>query len=386
MTLRDDRKLAAKQLPIVSPILRRLHQQRDGENLLPFYAWCGGSSHSKILLLLYPTFLRIVITSCNMMNIDTVQGDNHWYIHDVPKAASCAKGEPSAFESGLLEHLQALSTPAVFIDSVRGMYDYSTVKVHLITCVPNACAGARAEKHGLLRLRRIVQDLNLGLSSKARSDEGFQLEICTASLGNLSAKWLNRFHDCALGAESIGVDNEDPDVPNIKLIYPTVADVKNSHPKAKEAASNIGCHIRPWNKAPEAIKNIFHHYQSKDSGWLFHQKLILAYNRKDTTTPPYYVYVGSANLSASAWGTLEQDKSKSANDEACKLKLKGTNFECGVVVPGHLIDGLLEKGTKNWLDGIVPYVQTTEKYDLKKDRPWNDPRWNKDYQENWKGV
>ena len=60
-----------------------------------------------------------------------------------------------------------------------------------------------------------------------------------------------------------------------------------------------------------------------------------------------------------------------------------SNFECGVVVPGQLIDSLLEPGTKSWQDGIIPYVQTARKYDLPKDRPWNDPRWVAGYQEDW---
>jgi hypothetical protein len=80
--------------------------------------------------------------------------------------------------------------------------------------------------------------------------------------------------------------------------------------------------------------------------------------------------MGSANLSQSAWGALEQDKR--ANEATCNTKLvKLSNFECGVVIPGHLIKDLLEPGTENWQSGIVPYVQTAKRYDLPKDRPWN---------------
>jgi len=80
--------------------------------------------------------------------------------------------------------------------------------------------------------------------------------------------------------------------------------------------------------------------------------------------------VGSANLSQSAWGALEQDKK--GNEATCNTKLvKLNNFECGVVVPGHLIEGLLEPGTESWQSGIVPYVQTGKRYNLPKDRPWN---------------
>jgi hypothetical protein len=41
------------------------------------------------------------------------------------------------------------------------------------------------------------------------------------------------------------------------------------------------------------------------------------------------------------------------------------------VIPGQLVESLLEPGTESWQSGIVPYVQTGKRYDLPKDRPWN---------------
>lgn len=380
-------KLSNKQLQNLTPSLRQINIEQYGKNFHAFYAWSPGSSHSKILVLMYPTFLRLVITSCNMMDIDTVLGDNHWYIHDLPKLAGASQkaGATSGFETDFLAHLQALGVPGEFIGSIRGKYDYSTVKVHLVTSVPGTCAGPKAEQHGLLRLRRVVQDLDLQLPKKESKGE-LRLELCAASIGNLSTKWLGGFSDCALGMKTLEIADANCDlpVPDMKLFYPTVGDVRSANASSQQAASNIGCHTRPWDKAPDKIKHIFHHYESKDTGRLFHQKLIMAYNpkAKDTTAPPYYVYLGSANLSQSAWGALEPDKK--GNGATCNVKLvKTSNFECGVVVPGHLVEGLLAPGT-SWQD-IVPYVQTAKKYDLVEDRPWNDPRWVKDRREDSEG-
>lgn len=329
----------------------------------------------------------------------------------------------SNFEADLLAHLEALNTPSPFIKSIKGLYDYSEVRVHLVTSIPRVCAGVKAEKHGLLRLRRVVQDLNMksvdnesegyetqslegaGASEDDERDDDLDapqsttkpetlrsspgqrvlgnahqesvydkgelsLEICTASIGDITAKWLDCFNSCALGRVTIQVAGEDCDVPDLKLFFPSTGDVEGAHQSAQAGASNIGCHIRPWDRAPNAIKKLFHHYVSKDNGRLFHQKLIIVYNPRDTTALPNYVYVGSANLSQSAWGALDHDR---RGDEAtCNAKLvKCINFECGVVVPGNLIEGLLEPGTKGWLDGIVPYVQSAKQYDLHKDKPWN---------------
>lgn len=143
-------------------------------------------------------------------------------------------------------------------------------------------------------MRRVVQDLNLSLPEK-KSEGNLRLEVCTASVGNLSAKWLDGFYDCALGNESISATRDTYTVPDILLFYPTTGDVKGAHESAQEAASNIGCHIRPWDDAPQAVKRIFRHYKSKDEGRLFHQKLILCFNPHDdaVSQPPYYVYLGS---------------------------------------------------------------------------------------------
>jgi len=229
-------KLPNKQLQSIVPTLRQLYNKQYGKNYHAFYAWSPGSSHSKILVLVYPDFLRLVITSCNMMDIDTFLGDNHWYIHDMPKLPS--KATLSSFETDFLAHLQALGTPDEFLDTIHGMYDYSKVKVHLVTSVPGVCSGIKAEKHGLLRLRRVVQDLDLSLEDKDSKE--LTLEICAASIGKLNAKWLNGFYDCALGKEKIQIAGEDRSVPDLKLFYPSVGDVKKADASAQDAASNIG--------------------------------------------------------------------------------------------------------------------------------------------------
>ncbi|KAI0205913.1 tyrosyl-DNA phosphodiesterase I [Astrocystis sublimbata] len=358
--LEHQEKISRKQLDSLRPLLQQLHVQRYGQNIHTFYAWAPGSCHSN-LLLVYPAFLRIVITSCNMMDIDTELGDNHWYIHDVPKRASPATLVSAGFEADLLRHMEALGTPEAFLDSIRGAYDYSTVKVHLVTSVPGVCSGAKAEQHGLLRLRRVVQQMDSSLPEKDQSGE-LQLEVCTASIGNLNAKWLNGFNDCALGIDILGSHDENRNVPELKLFYPTMQDVKNADEAAQDGAANIGCHTRPWETAPVEVKGLFHHYQSKDCGKLFHQKFILAYNPRDTTQLPYYVYVGSANLSQSAWGALQHDKRGNQSTSDRKL-IKMTNFECGV-------------------EGIVPHNQNAPPYDLAQDEVWNDYRWTADYRNN----
>lgn len=105
-------------------------------------------------MLVYPNFLKIAITSYRMQVSDTELTDNHWYIHDLPRIPGRNTDSMSNFESGLLDHLQALGTPQRLIDSI---------KIHLITFVPGEHKGAKADRHGLLRLWSVIGDLGLDL-------------------------------------------------------------------------------------------------------------------------------------------------------------------------------------------------------------------------------
>ena len=244
-------KISSKNLDTCKPILRSIYKQKYGTNYHAFYPYCGGSAHSKIMCLVYPDFMRIVITSSNFMNCDLVIGDNHYYIHDLRKRNKPSKNVPQGFEADLrrrrarsaipackadrchhsVDHLQALDVPDAFLDSIRGVYDYSSVKVSLVTSVPGTHSGLKASNHGLLRLRKVVKALELKLPNK-QADGELELEICTASIGNLSAKWLDSFVDCALGRKKLEMQ-EEPEVPKMTIVFPTSGDVKRCHEESQ---------------------------------------------------------------------------------------------------------------------------------------------------------
>lgn len=371
-------KLTTSELEVVARIATLQYQQMYGENLHPFYVQSLGSAHSKIMALVYPGFLRIVITSCDMIDADFKLADNHWYIHDLPKLPFRGSVSTPSFESDFLEHLQALSVPEKFLDSIRGMYDYSKVRVHLVTSVPMVHSGASAEKYGLLRLRRVLMDLGLDLPQKLR-DVKLRFEVCTGNIGNVTIPWLKDFYKCAIGQENIRIIKQSaeeikksPEVPSLKVFFPTFAAVRAADVEAQRNAINIKCHIQPWKNAPVAIKRLFHNYRSKDVGRLLHQKFILTYDPHDNDALPYYVYIGSANLSLAAWGSLSPYNKE--NKATCDLKLTNiTNFECGVVVPGDVLEGLLEPDTSSWREAVVTYDQTVKAYHVFDDKPWNNP-------------
>ena len=239
-------------------------------------------------------------------------------------------------------------------------------------------SGASAEKYGLLRLRRVLMDLGLDLPQKLR-DVKLRFEVCTGNIGNVTIPWLKDFYKCAIGQENIRIIKQSaeeikksPEVPSLKVFFPTFAAVRAADVEAQRNAINIKCHIQPWKNAPVAIKRLFHNYRSKDVGRLLHQKFILTYDPHDNDALPYYVYIGSANLSLAAWGSLSPYNKE--NKATCDLKLTNiTNFECGVVVPGDVLEGLLEPDTSSWREAVVTYDQTVKAYHVFDDKPWNNP-------------
>jgi hypothetical protein len=79
------------------------------------------------------------------------------------------------------------------------------------------------------------------------------------------------------------------------------------HLSLSQGATNISCHI-DWkslaSKSAEYLQQVFYHYHSKDARHLFHLKSILALRADAPTETPLYMYMGSANFSAGAWGRL----------------------------------------------------------------------------------
>ena len=116
-----------------------------------------------------------------------------------------------------------------------------------------------------------------------------------------------------------------------------------------QVASNIGCHVK-WKEAVPEIKSLFKHYLSKDPGMLFHAKILTALHVDKPNDPPLWIYIGSANLSESAWGKWEADKSTNDAKENSMMRLKTANYKCGVIIRGEDITAMLGDG--NW-DEVV---------------------------------
>ncbi|KAJ7754374.1 tyrosyl-DNA phosphodiesterase-domain-containing protein [Mycena maculata] len=338
------------------------YREQYGDNFRAFYPiLTGGCAHSKMLVLIYPGFLRFVITSANLMTCDVIDGDNHWFIQDFPRLDP--KDAPlytkTPFEAELSNHLKALGCPVSFRDMylTSSVFDFSGVKAHLVTSQPGNFSGEKARDYGQLRLCRVVRNKILKYYKKEVPRMTF--EVCTGSIGHLENEGVvqNLLASCA-GERQEWLEGAPP----LKIVFPTLQDVQKSKCLVAEAG-NIGSHIT-WGaleeKEAEYLKTVFHHYKSKDKWRLFHMKLILAlHTDAPKEEPPLYMYMGSANFSVAAWGTVhDEGRTSKIGATGEVLRLAGVrNYECGVVVKGGDIAGML--GTDDWSD-IVPHVRLTK--------------------------
>ncbi|KAJ7753929.1 tyrosyl-DNA phosphodiesterase-domain-containing protein [Mycena maculata] len=324
----------------------------DGENFKAIYPYVpGGCIHSKMMVLIYPDFLRLIITSANLIQSDVLFADNMWYIEDFPRLSSEAaeKYEETKFEATLIDHLEALGCPETFLEMYLNVaaFDFSAVKVHLVTSKRGSSSKEDAAENGQLALRRIVRDKILQDYTDDTLPQ-MEFEVCVGSVGKLEVEGVVKslLESCA-GNRQKSIEG----LPALKMIFPTLDD----------GAGNIGSHI-VWKSlarnSAEYLKRIFYHYKSKDEGSLFHTKCILALRAGQPAALPLYIYLGSHNFSSGAWGKVVPEKCPAAAKKYGPVRLENVaNFECGVVVKGEDIVGMLE--TTDWED-VVPYVRPSE--------------------------
>lgn len=177
--------------------------------------------------------------SANLTSGDLSGNDNHFFIQDLPRLSKPLEGPKTEFETDLHKHLKALGVPEAFRWSIKRQFDYSGVQVHLITSKPQTSYEAsEACNHGLLRLWRLVKDLNLKLARRAYWNQ-LELEICTASVGALKARSLDGFFACATGQRNLKVAGSDLESVSkqLRVVFPSVDDVEESEKDAQRVSN-----------------------------------------------------------------------------------------------------------------------------------------------------
>jgi len=115
-----------------------------------------------------------------------------------------------------------------------------------------------------------------------------------------------------------------------RVYFPLADTIKRS----KGGVQNAGtiCFQSRWYESKSFPKEVMRDCDSRRDGLLMHNKILFArleqpVKLSDESVSRAWGYVGSANLSESAWGRLVQDRASK------QPKLNCRNWECGVVIP-----------------------------------------------------
>ncbi|QPC77074.1 hypothetical protein HYE68_007826 [Fusarium pseudograminearum] len=274
-----------------------------------------GAMHSKLQLLKYPDYLRVVVPSANLVPYDwgeTGVMENMVFLIDLPRLDGSATHRPTPFSIELGRFLSATGVGETMVNSLTN-YDFSQTK-HLgfVYTIPGGHQGDE--------LKRIGDD---GLAEfKSRTGRAG-----AAGKNKASNPWQGKLKD------------------RFRIYFPTNETVTRSR-GGRNAAGTI-CVQPKWWRSPTFPTELVRDCVNTRHGLLMHSKMILvsqteagSQNQSQLQTRPQtrreprghdqgsastqrdpktankslgWVYVGSANLSESACSTVSASFSEGAS-------------------------------------------------------------------------
>lgn len=311
--------------------------------------------HSKLMLLFHPDKLRIAVPTANLLDFDWGESgvmENSVFMIDLPRLPDGRKIEDVEGMPFARELLYFLEKQDVDEDIRSGVlsFDFSgTAGMAFVHAVGGAHYDDDAKRTGLLGLSRSVRELALA------SHDNLEIDFAASSIGSLNDDYLRTFHAAARGeclmspaseassraakdffkpqkssATPKSASKTDDIRQKIRIYFPTHETVTSS---TAGAAGTI-CLSRKWYESSTFPHQCFRDYKSTRAGLLSHNKIIYARGKsKSHYADPRkgkdiaWAYVGSANMSESAWGKLVYDQ------KAKKWKINCRNWECGVLLP-----------------------------------------------------
>ncbi|KAF2863232.1 phospholipase D/nuclease [Piedraia hortae CBS 480.64] len=319
----------AKEDALRAQMLRETEHQRSFLRLcFPHMRGQVHCMHSKLMLLFHPNKLRIAVPTANLLDFDwgeTGVMENSVFIIDLPRRGENeSKLAPTEFQKELFYFLQKQEVPEDVRQGVSN-FNFSATKnmafVHTVGGSNYRDSGARTGYPGLCRAVR-----HLGLKT---SD--LQIDFAASSIGSLKDPYLRALHAGARGEDVFVTPATDDSIPireRVRIYFPTHETVKAS------TAGGAGslCISRKWWEDISFPRAAFRDYVSTRTGLLSHNKILYARGTRpgkdtDATEHVAWAYVGSGNMSESAWGKVVFDK----KDKCWKVNCR--NWECGVLLP-----------------------------------------------------
>ncbi|KAK5137285.1 hypothetical protein LTR08_000255 [Meristemomyces frigidus] len=328
---------------------------KETEDMRPFLRLCFPPMdgqifcmHSKLMLLFHAHKLRVAVPSANLLNFDwgeTGAMENSVFLIDLPRLPDGRETSIENLTFFAKELIYFLEKSGIDQDVREGVlkFDFSATKgMAFVHTVGGTFHQDEAERTGLPGLGRAVRHLGL-------QTDDVEIDFAASSIGSLNDDQLRSIHSAAKGEDLISrasgmlakakasfFSPSASKTPSkaasirdkIRIYFPTRETVTAS---TAGAAGTI-CLSRKWYENMPFPRACFRDYVSVRKGLLSHNKILLARGKgtasKDTAAKDVaWAYVGSANMSESAWGKLVYDKKEKA------WKINCRNWECGVLLP-----------------------------------------------------
>ncbi|KAI4716632.1 phospholipase D/nuclease [Aureobasidium sp. EXF-10727] len=322
--------------------------------------------HSKLMLLFHPHKLRVVVPSANLVPYDWGEGgvmENSVFLIDLPRLEQTVPNDTESLPQFGRELLFFMGKKGCDDDVLKGVlnFDFSNTKdlafVHSIGA--SAHYGEDMERTGYVGLSKAIRELYSSPQSSLSSSSNLHVDYVASSIGSLNDGFLTIMHNAARGEDATAIPTSttgpapkpfQDTTPTtntrdlFRVYYPLHTTVTNS----KAGSAGTICLKSDWWKGPSFPRQCFRDYRSKRDGVLSHNKILYARGINDKGQKIAWRYVGSANLSESAWGKLSWDRKNK------EWKLGCRNWECGVILPVRFLRPLEdEQETKPKMPEVV---------------------------------
>ncbi|KAL6235992.1 hypothetical protein BDW75DRAFT_123752 [Aspergillus navahoensis] len=306
--------------------------------------------HSKLMLLFHPTYLRIAVPTANLTPFDWGEDgvmENSVFLIDLPKKDASTSGDSTSFYRDLVQFLKA-STLHVNVIAKLESFDFSkTAQFAFVHTIGGSHWGDSWQQTGYCGLGRSLSSLGLQVNKPVN------LDFVTSSLGSLNADFMKCIYLAAQGDSGLteltlrtaktfpAKSLADPRrlIPastagewkdRVRVYFPSEETVLNSR-GGPNSAGTI-CFQERWFENGKFPKNVLRDCVSAREGLIMHNKILYVQPDDPISLSGNklcfgWAYVGSANLSESAWGRLVYDRTRK------QPKLNCRNWECGVVIP-----------------------------------------------------
>ncbi|KAK5146067.1 hypothetical protein LTR32_002281 [Rachicladosporium monterosium] len=347
--------MQAKDETLRHQMLRETEHQRSFLRLcfppMPGAVHC---MHSKLMLLFHPTKLRIAIPTANLLAFDwgeTGMMENSVFLIDLPRLPNDTQADKStlpAFAQDLLFFLEQQALDQDIRDGVLNFDFSATTRMRFVHTAGGTFHGDEAARTGLLGLSRAVRNLNLQTAAD------LHLDFAASSIGSLHDEFLRSLHSAARGEDLIAIAEAASKQSKAQFFKPSPAGLLN-HNKILYARGKQQRQLSQGQSQGQSQGAGRGQGQGQSQGAGRGQDGVEAAPALPRDVA--WAYVGSANMSESAWGKLSFDKKAKA------WKINCRNWECGVLLPvseEKLLGTAVETGRKVKMEQVEGEDSETE--------------------------